>query len=380
MLPIAAGHNLGEGNSMGGIRQRGNSFVVDVTVGGVRRTCTAATRELAVQAQADLRAGLLRTVGADVALKTTWTLKQAFEKTAQVSWAGRANESNALQNAQFALDYFGPAVPLTELTADRLDDYTQYLADQGNSNGTINRKLAAVSRCLSLAVERGKLTTKPAIQRKREGVGRVRFLSEEEETASLDLLRQWGKSDHVDVFTVLIDSGMRGGELFRLEGRDCDLERGLLSIWQSKNGHPRSVPMTDRVREVIERRLLLYRRGPLFPYDKNWFGRTFDKMKRMLGLSEDTQFIPYALRHTCASRLVQRGVSLLVVKEWLGHKTVQVTLRYAHLCPANLLAAVHVLNNNRPETRHHESPVASPQAISEVFPHVQPFAATNVPC
>ena len=348
---------------MGGIRQRGNSFIVDVTVGGVRRTCTASTREKAAQVHAGLRAELLRSVGADVVHKTTWTLKQAVEKATQVSWAGRANETNALQNAQFALDYFGPALPLTELTADRLDDYTQHLADQGNSNGTINRKLAAVSRCLSLAVERGKLDRKPSITRRQEGVGRVRFLSEEEENASLDLLMRWGKIDHADVFTLLIDTGMRGGELFRLEGRDCDLTQGLLSIWQSKNGHPRSVPMTFKVREIIDRRRLLYQRGPLFPYNKNWFGRIFDKMKHTLGLSEDSQFIPYALRHTCASRLVQRGISLLIVKEWLGHKTVQVTLRYAHLCPANLLAAVHVLNTRQGETRRHETPSISTRAV-----------------
>lgn len=332
---------------MEGIRQRGNSFVVDVTVGGVRRTCTRATRDEAIQAHATLRAEMLRTVGAEVVRGDTWTLKQAFDKTTQVSWTGTANASNALQNAQCALDYFGPALPLTDLTADRLDDYTQFLADQGNANGTINRKLATLSRALSVAVERGKLATKPSIQRKREGVGRVRFLSEEEETAALDLLRRWGKLDHADVFTVLIDTGMRGGELWRLEGRDYDPAQGLLSIWQSKNGNPRSVPVTDRVREIIERRVGLYRRGLLFSYDKGWFGRVFDKMKHTLGLAEDGQFIPYALRHTCASRLVQRGVSLLVVKEWLGHKTVQVTLRYAHLCPTNLLAAVNVLNQRK---------------------------------
>lgn len=68
-------------------------------------------------------------------------------------------------------------------------------------------------------------------------------------------------------------------------------------------------------------------------------------MKALIGLAEDTQFVPYALRHTCCSRLVQRGVNLRVVQEWMGHKTITVTLRYAHLCPTNLLNAVNVLNS-----------------------------------
>ena len=62
-----------------------------------------------------------------------------------------------------------------------------------------------------------------------------------------------------------------------------------------------------------------------------------------MGLAEDDGFVPHALRHTWASRLIQRGVSLRVVQEWLGHKTITVTMRYAHLSPKSLLAAVSVL-------------------------------------
>ena len=60
-------------------------------------------------------------------------------------------------------------------------------------------------------------------------------------------------------------------------------------------------------------------------------------------LDRDTQFIPHALRHTCASRLVQRGVSLLVVKEWMGHKSIVTTQRYSHLAAQNLFDAARVL-------------------------------------
>ncbi len=66
-------------------------------------------------------------------------------------------------------------------------------------------------------------------------------------------------------------------------------------------------------------------------------------MKCVMELEHDDQFIPHCLRHTCASRLVQRGVPILVVQQWLGHKTIQMTMRYAHLCPTNLEEAVKVL-------------------------------------
>ena len=47
--------------------------------------------------------------------------------------------------------------------------------------------------------------------------------------------------------------------------------------------------------------------------------------------------------HTCASRLVQRRINLKVVQTWMGHKSIQITLRYAHLAPSNLMDAVKVL-------------------------------------
>jgi site-specific recombinase XerD len=60
-------------------------------------------------------------------------------------------------------------------------------------------------------------------------------------------------------------------------------------------------------------------------------------------LEMDSEFVIHSLRHTCASRLVIAGIDLYVVKEWLGHSSIQITERYAHLNPAKLVQAVEVL-------------------------------------
>jgi site-specific recombinase XerD len=66
-------------------------------------------------------------------------------------------------------------------------------------------------------------------------------------------------------------------------------------------------------------------------------------VRKEMGLEKDFEFILHCLRHTCASRLVNNGIDLYVVKEWLGHSTIQVTERYAHLSPGKLAHAASVL-------------------------------------
>jgi integrase len=244
-----------------------------------------------------------------------------------------------------ALAFFGPRTTVADITTDWLYAWVARLKQIGNSNGTINRKLAVMSKILNHAVHRGKLEKRPNFpKRSAEPQGRQRYLTQEEEARALALLAQWGKDDHVDVFSVLIDTGLRPSELWSLEVRQCDFDTGLIMLRQTKNGKPRGVPMTTRVKDIIVRRKEFTPKGQhLFPFDNFWMRPIWDRLKFTLGLTEDHDFVPYALRHTCASRLVQRGVHLGLVKEWLGHKNIQVTMRYAHHSPANLAEAVKVL-------------------------------------
>ena len=327
-----------------GIRQRGNSYLVDVTIGGVRRTGTAPDRNKAELLQAELRAELLRTVGAQVEHKQTWTLQQALEKTDAISWQDKASGVQLRRNAEQVVEILGPATPLTSISTESVDELVEALQERGDANGTINRKLAALSRMLTVAQQRGKLDRLPHLQRRDEAECRIRFLSLEEEQLMVGLLRQWGKEDQADAVVVLIDTGLRPSELWRVEARDFDAQ--VVNIWKTKNKHARSIPMTRRVRDILLRRAAVIPQGRLFPFTNWWLGDAWDRAKAHLKLAKDTQFIPYALRHTCLSRLVQRGVPLKVVQEWAGHQIITTTMRYAHLCPTNLLDAVRVLNGN----------------------------------
>lgn len=337
------------------IRQRGTKWQVDVQVKGRRRSVSAATREEAEAKEAELRAHLYAGETSTPSHRV-WTVGEAFDRTYQVAWAGARSERTMRLLGQRICAHFGRGTRLSAVTTDALDDWVVALKARGNSNGTINRNLAGMSKMMSVALDRGRLDKKPKMPRLREAQGRIRYLTDDEEATVLHLFRQWGKADHADAFVVLIDTGLRCGELWKLEGRDLDLSHGVVSVWQTKADLPRSVPMTRRVRAILERR----RAAPpflagdvaggwapgsdrLFPFDNFWFRNGWLRVREHMGLAGDPQFVPHVLRHTCASRLVQRGVTIPVVKEWLGHKTITVTMRYAHLAPANLLAAVSVL-------------------------------------
>jgi len=107
--------------------------------------------------------------------------------------------------------------------------------------------------------------------------------------------------------------------------------------------------MTSRVQAVLKARCQMKLDAPAFAdLDKQSVRYRWDRMTQQIGMAGDDDFVPHILRHTTASRLIQRGIALKVVQEWLGHRTITTTMRYAHLAPANLFAAVSVLNQQQP--------------------------------
>ena len=74
-------------------------------------------------------------------------------------------------------------------------------------------------------------------------------------------------------------------------------------------------------------------------------------MKSAMDLGDDKFFVPHICRHTFASRLVQRGVGITVVQQLCGHKTLEITLRYAHLAPSNVEDAIQKLEEDHAAAR-----------------------------
>jgi integrase len=339
------------------IRQRGSSWQWDKMVQGVRRRETFASQKEAKEhekkvvdamlagdpypcpkdptsgpeAEKNSKKGSLR-VMAELTFKKHWQ----FDKFGNPG----KNIKKARINLELMMQHFGEDCMVKSIGTYELDAWIDALKAKGNANGTINRKLAVLGKVLRQAIRENVIDTMPVIERPKEGGGRIRWLSDEEETAVLNTLRRWEKHDHVDTIICLLDTGMRPSELYGLTKRDIDLKTGMVTAWDTKTGKPRSVRMTKRVREIMMRR---HNYATPFPYDNEWMRNGWDRARNHLGFANDPHFVPYICRHTCASRLAQRGVRLQVIKEWLGHSDMQMTMRYAHLSPGNLEEAAQAL-------------------------------------
>ena len=106
-----------------------------------------------------------------------------------------------------------------------------------------------------------------------------------------------------------------------------------------------AVPMTDRVKSKIQD---YYNNSKdfdkVFSLNYSQLNTIWQKARKDLGYADKKFYTIHLCRHTCASRLVQRGVPILLVKDWLGHEDIENTMIYAHLAPKALHSVVEVLN------------------------------------
>lgn len=326
-------------------RQRGSeSYQVDVTYKGKRfRKSINGNKSNADMISAIVLDCMINNKPIEETLKklnpestTSLTLDELYRKTTNRYWYN--TETKALGNATNVVDLIGKKTDITTIDETTIDDLVNILKDQGNCNGTINRKLASLSKMLTFAHKRKFIAAKPVIEWLKENKGRTRFFTIEEENKILDILFNAEFFHMLDFVTLLIDTGLRKTEL--LNACKTDIINGNLSVYETKNEKPRTVPLTQRAQKIFLKYTDKYPFKSLKDSDIRF---QWNFVREKMGMQKDKQFVLHACRHTCASRLVQRGISLQVVKEWLGHKSINQTLTYAHLAPKNLQDAVKVL-------------------------------------
>ncbi len=206
----------------------------------------------------------------------------------------------------------------------------------------------------------------PVLNNKRE-----RFLSHEEADLLLkELAAIKGRATH-DQALLALHCGLRAGEIFNLKVQDIDFENGLIRILDPKNNENRTAYLNETVREMLESRLRDHKGEYVFS-GRGTTGcrikvvsQTFDLVVKKLGFNEGIEdsrqrVVFHSLRHTFGSWLAIQGTPILTIRELLGHRSLTMTLRYAHLIPDMKRDATLALEANFKQSRNNQKVIPFP--------------------
>ena len=234
---------------------------------------------------------------------------------------------------------------IDEISALDLERFKSLLMDKGLAPATVKHCLVLFRQVVNKAITWGlyegtnpiKGVKLPRLQNKKE-----RFLMFQEAKQLLTALGKSSSQLH-DMALLSLHCGLRAGEVFNIKGQDLDFENGLINIADPKNKQSRKAFMTKAVKKMLQGRIPKSPSDYVFK-DKRHGGKikAISRVFRLVvdglglnkGITDRRQRVSFhTLRHTFASWLALQGETLLTIKELMGHKTLEMTLRYAHLMP-----------------------------------------------
>ena len=237
-------------------------------------------------------------------------------------------------------------LPVNKITRPMVNKMMDILKqERKNSNAVVNQKMGYLRVVLQEMEEDGYIEMIKMPKPRPTKNSKVHYLTKDMEDELLKYLIQNDFYEAFDIVSCLIDLGCRVNELLNLEKRFVDFDNNQINFNDRKNDQAVAVPMTDRVQVKIRR---YYREvkdfDRLFSLNYSELNAIWQKARKDLGYADKKFYTIHLCRHTCASRLVQRGVPILLVKDWLGHEDIENTMIYAHLAPKALHSVVEVLN------------------------------------
>ncbi len=242
---------------------------------------------------------------------------------------------------------------LDQIGYSDVQDYVAVKLAQKKSKKTVNNHLTVLRRLLVVAKKRGLIEAVPEIEWLKPPKPEFDFLEFDEAERLVHAAEgQWRTMIHLAVRT-----GLRMGELLALRWSDVDLEKGQIRVCRSvsrgvvttpKSGRSREVPLCDDVLQALKayrhlRSDLVFCTEQGGMLNKNRCKHPIRRACRRAGLRRIGWHV---LRHTFASHLVMKGAPLKAVQELLGHATIEMTMRYAHLSPSVRRDAVKLLDDH----------------------------------
>lgn len=260
---------------------------------------------------------------------------------------------------------------MNDLSGKHIRAYVDERLSTKTSAATINRELAALSAAINWCnVEYEWGLPNPVKGRTlKEPEGRVRWLTRAEVESLCRAARGQKFGVILESFIRLaVNTGCRKEEMLGLEWRRVDFANGLIHLEgiHTKAGKRRSIPLNEGALDALK--TMAGFRAQFCPATPWVFARGngerviclrkgFNEACKTAGI---TDFTIHDLRHTCAAHLISAGVAMAEVRDLLGHSTIMMTERYAHLAPARVREAVRILDRGREQPSSRSVHAASP--------------------
>ncbi|MCO4782721.1 MAG: site-specific integrase [Candidatus Cloacimonetes bacterium] len=254
-------------------------------------------------------------------------VKNLFERYISQELPMRKRPKSYLAFFNFFSDKIGH-LEIKDVSTTLLLQIRQKMIKEGRlSFASINRYFASVGRSFAMAVEWDLLEDNPfrKVGKLKEPKGRVRFLSDDERER---LLFECKKVDYLYVVVVLaLTTGARKGEIMTLTWRQVIFKENIIILEDTKNGERRSLPLCKFSKQVLldwkAKEMHKTKVFHILQCQRSW--------QTAIKNAEITNFKFHDLRHSCASYLAMQGVPLLAIADILGHKSLDMVKRYAHL-------------------------------------------------
>jgi integrase len=329
-----------------GRRVKHVAYGYDVTINGKRErrfstewACENEALEELLKRQRDAEAGIV-----PAAPRTLRELADEYLRYKEDGGKRSLKEDRRILN-KLVIPAFGPDLQVKKLTAPAIAQYERQGANKVSAF-TVANDLTVLRHMLNLGRRWGYLDHVPDIQVPKKPEGRRRFLDEAELGKLLDACQKSRNPNLGAIVTIAVNTGMRKAEILGLEWERVDLSSARLTLYKTKSGKPRGIPMNRAVYDVLVALapaddrvgLVFRRRGGAARGNIRTAFTTALRNAAILG------FRFHDLRHTFSSHFVMRGGSLKSLQEILGHSDYKTTQRYSHLSPAHLLADVQRLD------------------------------------
>ncbi len=258
------------------------------------------------------------------------------------------NNHKKFKNQKYYLNslekYFGNSKPVNKIKPVDIEAFKTYLKTQNLKNSSINRYLEILSKMFNLAIDNKELTENPVSKAGmlREDNIDPRFLSADEERRlykSIDKFAPYLRP----IVTIALQTGMRRGEILNLKW--TDIKDGYIQLLETKSGNSRNIPTSTTLLNALKFIPKVSEYVFINPKTNKPYTDIKKSWHKVLNKANIENFRFHDLRHTVATRMVEKGIDLLVVKDILGHTMIETTMRYAHPVPERVQAAIEVLND-----------------------------------